>query len=272
MKDILVFIDFSETSRKALDQAASIAQREHAALTLCHVYHASSKRSKDEASSLLASMATEMSVNITKPITKLGEGDFFVEAERIVAELKPDLVVAANHGVKSLDHRIFGSAIHKLVQQIEAPTLLINEAAEVSEGGFKNIMLPAAPHPDFHLKVEAAASVLAPEGKILLFVIIQPGQPLDPDSARNMDRAKEWLTSQNVKWEYREVDAVKHAIGYADQTLRVMGSEQMDLIAIMARISDKHRHFGKIDKERVLLNEEGFQVLCANGPAPKKQE
>ena len=62
------------------------------------------------------------------------------------------------------------------------------------------------------------------------------------------------------------MDAESYSVGYSKDTLAKVGEMGVDLISIMSEVSDKATVSAmKMDKENVILNEEGVAVLAVNG-------
>ncbi|NND77628.1 MAG: universal stress protein [Flavobacteriales bacterium] len=264
MENLLVLVDFTDTANVAIDQAIALAKKDNARITICHIVGTH----KDEHTDILkteldpfvqrvkdAGVSVELAMDF---------GDLHTSAQDLVSKLKPDLVVVGTHGREGVKQELFGSNIYKLVRDIPGPTLVVNDNTKVSNGGFKKVMLPVAPHSDFLVKVEQTCHVVAKDGVVVIYAIIKPGVPLDDEILSNIEKTKKLLDDRGVKWQYMEDESDRFSVGYSGQTLDSMVKEEMDLITIMANVSSRNLHFGKMDKENVLLNEQGLPVLCAN--------
>jgi hypothetical protein len=194
----------------------------------------------------------------------VGYGDLNSEVNHIVSKLKPDLVVVGTHGKQGIRQNLFGSAIYKLVRKIPTATLVISDHVKLVEGGYKKVMLPVAPHPDYIEKVKQTCDLVDKDGKICIFAIIKQGVPLDDMILKNIEAAKVEMDARGVKWEYLETESDVYSIGYSKETLENVAKSDMDLISIMTYVSSQNKHFGKMDKENVLLNKQGLAVLCTN--------
>ncbi|NNC83583.1 MAG: universal stress protein, partial [Flavobacteriales bacterium] len=218
MKNILVLVDFTETADIAVKQALQFAQRDSAAITFCHI-----AQSKDDGSEALIkelqpygdqAQSLGLDYNIM-----IGHGDLFDEVEAIVSKVGPDLIVVGTHGKHGIKQNLFGSAIHKLVRHIPAPSLVVNDHTRVIEGGYKKVMMPVAPHEDYLVKVEQTIDLMAPDGEIVIFAILKPGVPLDEEILRNIEATKKLLEERGVKYSYQEEDSDRYSIGYSKETL-----------------------------------------------------
>lgn len=264
MKNILVFLDFSTTAVLAFDQALAIAVMKDANLRLCHI-------TKDLNASTQTEVEIKMKPFIEKAKAKGVKADFVIEsgelfetAKLLTTRLKPDLIVAGTHGSEGIHLRLFGSAIHKLVREVAAPTLVLGKSCKPMSSGYQKVLVPADIHPRYLQKVSRSADLLAPDGEITLLTIHNPNLPIEEATTGIIDTAKKNLDDRKVKWKAVELKAKPHEIGYAMQTLEYMRREKIEMIAIAAEVSERYRHFGKLDKEAILLNEDGFMVLCIN--------
>ena len=158
---------------------------------------------------------------------------------------------------------LFGSKVFELVGHCKAPVMVLCETSNIIEKGFERILLPVAPHDDFLKKVEAAADWIAEEGVISIYAIDKPGVGLDDDIQRNIEQTKAYLDEHGVSWEFLKEDADWFSVGNAQQTLDFMKKNHVDLVAIMGEVSETNRHFGKMDKESVILNPYGIATLLA---------
>lgn len=264
MKRILVFLDFSATAVLAFDQALALAEIKAGNLSLCHITKDLDENIKKEVEIKMKPFIEKAKAKGVRADYVIETGELFEMAKQVTARLKPDLIVAGTHGSEGIHLRLFGSAIHKLVREVAAPTLVLGKSCKPISSGFKRILIPADIQARYMHKVARAADLLADDGEITLLTIENPSLPTEDTTHANIDKAKKILDDRKVKWKYIELTAKPHEIGYAMQTLEYMRQEKMQMIAIAAEVSERFKHFGKLDKEAILLNEDGFMVLCVN--------
>lgn len=264
MDKILVLLDFTDTADISLEQAIHLGKQHNASLCLVHVSSSQRNKVQDQLMEDLRPFAQKVEQAGLEHQVIIGYGDLFTEVNQIVLKLKPDLVVVGTHGKNGLRQNLFSSNIYKLIKKIPTSTLVVNDNTKVSSAGFKKVMLPVAPHQDFIIKVEQTCELVAEGGKVVIFAIVKEGMPLDERILNNIKAAQVEMDIRGVTWEYKEVSSESYSVGYSKETLKQVASDEMDLISIMTDISSENQHFGKIDKENVLLNEQGLPVLCAN--------
>lgn len=264
MKHILVLVDMTTTAVQAVSQALSLASDREIRITICHIHRTESGTTDEDIRAELepfSALAKERGVACEICIC---QGDLFEEAAAAVKRLQPDLTVAGTHGSAGIDLSNFGSAIHKLVRKVSVPTLVIGQTCTPVDKGFRKVLIPAGVHSNYLIGVEKACDLMADHGEIILFAIVSKDGAIAPEAVRNIDAAKDILESRGVSWHYEEVPAAPYSVGYAAQTLDYMRKTKVEMVVIPAEVSRQNILFGKLDKEAMLLNEDGIQVLCVN--------
>lgn len=140
---ILVPVDFSECSRKALDYALPFAGKFGAALTLLHVIHANYYAANNEyttfdypelMSELRQSGEEELrlladSVRKECPVKTMIEtghpGEVIVTAAK---ELGMNLIIVSTHGRTGLKRALLGSTAEYVVRHAPCPVLVVRES------------------------------------------------------------------------------------------------------------------------------------------------
>lgn len=263
MKHILVFTDFSDVCFRAFTQALTIAEMKEAKVSLCHIRSEESGDTNEveEEMNRYSDKAREAGVPFEGSVCT---GDLYEEAAATARRLNPDLVVTGTHGSAGIGLKTLGSAIHKLVRTLPVPSLIMGEKGKVQPDGYEKVLVPAGDQPSYLPGIKKVTELMAEAGKVVLFSIVSNQKPLSPEATRNRDEAKRILDERGIAWSSEEATAAPHATGFAPQTLEFMREQNMELIVIPAEVSKRNRHFGKLDKEAVLLNEDGFHVLCIN--------
>lgn len=144
---ILVPVDFSPSSREALDAAAGLAQKFGAELYLLHVipeYASVSLPATVSQESLVEAERKAANERFAASKTALGAKGvkcaFSVEVGSDVAGTildaiereKADLVVFTTHGLSGWYPQVFGSIAEKLVRLVQCPVLLLRTSKPAS--------------------------------------------------------------------------------------------------------------------------------------------
>ena len=141
LKRILVPIDFSPASIKALKYAVPLAEQFGASICLVHVVEQASFANDLQNVPLavpdekLASIAKEHLISLSKkvikklipvfPHTRIGKP--FVEIATLAQTQNIDLIVIATHGHTGLKHALLGSTTEKVVRHAPCPVLVVRE-------------------------------------------------------------------------------------------------------------------------------------------------
>jgi len=264
MQNILTLFDFTSTSEKALNQSIALAKLHGSKVTLLHIADFYADDEKIKLKEKLEVYSKQIEEEGLESAVIITQGTLIKEVSYVVNTLNPDLVIVGTHGKKGIKQTLFGSTIYKMVQDIPANTLVLNDDSKIVQGGFKKILLPVAPHSDYLLKVKAAKNLIAENGMMVIFALVKPGTDLDKKILKNVADTKEYLDKHEIRWSYFSEDSTKYTLGYSKETLELVSGMNMDLISIMTRVSDENQSFGKMDKENLLLNKQGMPILCAN--------
>lgn len=142
LKSILVPIDFSADSRKALRYAAAFARQFNAKITLLHVvipipasteypYGPVAMQFQDESTvrtikdQLLTLGRKEAGDRMSQAVVRCGPA--FDEISRAAKELHIDLIVLSTHGYTGLSHILLGSTAERVVRHAPCPVLIVRE-------------------------------------------------------------------------------------------------------------------------------------------------
>lgn len=129
-RQILVCLDFSEFSERALDHAIFVAEEYHAELQALHVVEdvsgpgfvddiANAQKRMDE----LLSARTKSSSKIAT-IVKTGRA--YREISQLARDIHAGLVIMGVHGRNSLDDAVFGSTIYRVILSGVCPVLAVH--------------------------------------------------------------------------------------------------------------------------------------------------
>jgi nucleotide-binding universal stress UspA family protein len=142
IKSILVPIDFSPSSEKALAYAVVFARQFGATLTLLHVVE--SVATPDFAKSFPLVMEndrvmTECQQHLERVLkdlqiepklvekTLVRQGPSYHEIAEAARTLKADLIILSTHGYTGLKHALLGSTTERVVRHAPCPVLVVRE-------------------------------------------------------------------------------------------------------------------------------------------------
>lgn len=143
IKSIVVPVDFSATSRRALAYAVRLAEQFGGKITVIHVIEpiaapefaavalliendAARKAAKAKLEELLREMKVSKRL-IEKTVVRFGTP--FAEITAAARTLKADLIVLTTHGYTGLKHVLMGSTAERVVRHAPCPVLTVREKA-----------------------------------------------------------------------------------------------------------------------------------------------
>ena len=141
LKRILVPIDFSDCSKKALQYALPLAKEHEAAITLLYVvapaygagefggidYAQLEASMKDGRAKELAKLALDEVRGEVSTDTLVRVGSPTLEIVEMARSLPADLIVISTHGRTGLKHVVLGSVAEHVVQRAPCPVLVVRE-------------------------------------------------------------------------------------------------------------------------------------------------
>lgn len=191
IRDILCPIDFSESSRRALDHAATIANWYGSRVTLLHVftilpvvaYAEGGERLPaapvlcTDRDALLTSVQTfaDAEVGSSVPVTcDVAEGDIADTILSKACTLRSDLIVMGTHGRSGFERLVLGSITNKVLRRAECPVLSVPprvpDAVPIPSTLFKHIVC-AVDFSTWSLRGLAYAMSLAQDADARLTVV-----------------------------------------------------------------------------------------------------
>jgi nucleotide-binding universal stress UspA family protein len=161
IEKILVPLDFSSASMKALDYAVSLAKQFHAAIHLVHVYPPDEASSVSGAGHLLFQSA-EVIERLNEELTGIHRqhvpafrpenchvrgGRPYQEIVSLAREIDADLIALSTRGHSGLKHLLLGSTAERVVRSARCPVLVTRKRKQRSKPtpkafGVRTILVP----------------------------------------------------------------------------------------------------------------------------------
>jgi nucleotide-binding universal stress UspA family protein len=142
LRTILVPIDFSSCSRKALQYAIPLAKEFGAALTLLHVVHVNYAAGPEFGAMDFPLIEADLRKSAEEELAKLGAAEVqgrvvfaclvrsgleVIEIVGAAKKLESDLIVISTHGRTGLKHVFMGSVAENVVRLAPCPVLVVRE-------------------------------------------------------------------------------------------------------------------------------------------------
>lgn len=173
-KRVLASTDFSETSLKAIRQAAYIAQKNNAILHLLHVvdkhyesfsiidpiifnksfYDKFIEKATDKISQIADEFQKEYNLKVYTHVTVGSISEEILSASK---SLHIDLIVMGTHGYKPLESLIIGSNAYRVLSKSKIPVLVLSEKSEKSN--IQKILMPISTNVISRYKVDYTLSL-----------------------------------------------------------------------------------------------------------------
>jgi nucleotide-binding universal stress UspA family protein len=142
LRTILVPIDFSACSRKALQYAIPLAKEFSAALTLLHVVHVNYAAGPEFGAMDFPLIEADLRKSAERELARLAAAEIqgqvafeclvrsgleVIEIVDVAKELESDLIVISTHGRTGLKHVFMGSVAENVVRLAPCPVLVVRE-------------------------------------------------------------------------------------------------------------------------------------------------
>ena len=231
MTQIIVGIDFSNSSMVALKIAVDIANRTGADILMAWVE--TSELTKDEAKTELHRIATEFTPKLNgKKITYIiCQGKVYQAMANLVEAETPDLIVIGAHGKGGFDEKYAGQNVFKIVTECKCPVLTIRETFNFDKH-LEKLILPIDSSRDTRQKVPWTIEFakMFPHSHICVLGV----QTTHIKSVRNIVRGyvnsvESFLTKHNLPYTTEYVDSEN----VTASTLEYAKKINADLIVVM---------------------------------------
>ena len=141
LRNILVPVDFTETSDRALDYALALAEKFDATVTALHTYEIPVYGFPDGAMIATGDVAARISTaaqtaldtlvasrkNKGAPLVgKLTNGVAYDEINRVALEIGADLIVIGTHGRRGIARALLGSVAENVIRTATVPVLTLH--------------------------------------------------------------------------------------------------------------------------------------------------
>lgn len=262
-KQILVPVDFTQTSKHAATCAAKIARISGMKIMLLHIQ--SVKSTPEDATELISmaiSLRSEFSIACDYLIR---EGKIFYEIAKEAGEPAYSLMVIGSHGFKGIKEKLLGADILKLVKNIPVPVLVIQKGHTLPAEGIKTIVFPAGSHESFQNQIDATILIAGMfNSEVHLYTIEKPGFPWSDSLKANIEKTVHEFAVNNIRYKRVNEEQKTFSPGYAKQILQYAEKVNADLISVMSVPTNEFYYIADSDKERLLTNEMKIPVLCSS--------
>ena len=242
---VLIPIDFSATSKLALEHAAHVCKAFNAELHLVHIYKTSTIDVLPNLTATSASLPDYESLRdmVIEELNEIGKkfGERYnvgynIEVKTgsvskgIIAsatDSKSDIIIMGTHGVSGFEEFFIGSNAYRVVTSATVPVLTVQEAAD--HMGFENIVLPIDSTQHTRDKVSQAVSLAKSLGsKVHIAQLVTDAEDKAVLNLK-VKQVEEHLSHNDIPFE----TTVLEGSNITEMTLTFSQTVKADLIAIM---------------------------------------
>lgn len=262
---ILIPVDFTEASDKAIEFGIHIAAKMHAGISLLHVFEDDGITMEECEEKL-----RKLSLNVNARDDAFSDyicqkGNIFEVIPEIASKSAFRLMIVGAHGRKGLRQKFFGADIIKLLKRIPIPALVVQKTSVMPEKGFSKTVFPVGSHDAYERKIEAMfliAGLCDPE--IHIYSISKPGFEQSEQLRQNIKLAEARFKEKGIAYFRVDEDQNVFSVGFAKQTLAYAREIGANMISIMVNPTREYAYFADSDKEAIIMNEQGIPVLCTS--------
>ena len=146
---ILIPVDFTPASEKAIEFGILLARKGHFNLSLLHVFE-DDGYSFEDCETKLKSLAEKIDSDEDFFCDyRCERGNIFNIITAIASQAIYRMMVIGTHGPKGIRQKFFGPDILKLLKKASIPSVIVQEGSNVPEGGFTKAIFPVGGHDDY---------------------------------------------------------------------------------------------------------------------------
>jgi len=260
MKKIALLVDFTGVCQLAMEHAALIARQSLCQLVLLHVAPHHKQTEDKEIKTKIREFAGILDKEGVPFAVQVDYGDFFGIIGQSINKLNVDLIVVGTHGIKGINQDFVGSAVLRLIRQLNIPSLIVQGHCQTPQEGYLNILIPLLgklKNPASISKVNPFASVFNSKTHFLGFYNEENKPVVIQQNEEFSKMMKEAGFETGVEVEESSV----YTSSFSKSIVQYADIEEIHLIVMMIYDADEG-YFNDYDKENILLNRLGKAILC----------
>lgn len=244
---ILIPIDFSETSKLALEHAANLCSKFNSKLHLLHVHASSNTNVLPNLTATDASISNDDKVKemVIEELNTIGnnfkekygveyqievrEGNISKEISLAAAEVEADMIVMGTHGVSGFEEFFLGSNAYRTVTSSSVPVLTIQK--HITKIGYDKIVMPIDASKHTRDKASQVATFAEAFGSTVYIAALISEYHEEEENIFNLKvkQVEEFFDSKGVKHEKKVI----HGDNIAEMTIKYSEEVGADLTVVM---------------------------------------
>ena len=244
-KSFLVPYDFTEASKKALDQTIELSKYENSKVIILHVI--SKENERNTASKKIDELISQLNVNIEIE-NKVIKGSIFTTIGEVAEEKNCSAVIMGTHGVSGMQ-KVFGSFAMKVIISTGVPFMVVQKETKIKT--FNNICLSIDATAE-SIQIINTAAILAKTYNAKIHIIAEKEK--DVSKARKIKNNLLILSKKMKKMEVNyELELLERKGEWIDTIIEFAHQRKMDMFAY------------SYDSDRLLASKDKFsQSLLFN--------
>ena len=244
-KSFLVPYDFTEASKKALDQTIELSKYENSKVIILHVI--SKENERNTASKKIDELISQLNVNIEIE-NKVIKGSIFTTIGEVAEEKNCSAVIMGTHGVSGMQ-KVFGSFAMKVIISTGVPFMVVQKETEIKT--FNNICLSIDATAE-SIQIINTAAILAKTYNAKIHIIAEKEK--DVSKARKIKNNLLILSKKMKKMEVNyKLELLERKGEWIDTIIEFAHQRKMDMFAY------------SYDSDRLLASKDKFsQSLLFN--------
>lgn len=218
MKQIIVGIDFSVYSFRAMEYAAVLASKTGAGITMVWVNKSGIQDTADAETRLEEMLRTFSGKSgIGKIGYLMASGKVYLEISRIAEEKKADFIVIGVHGESGFDPFWMGSTSHRIISHAACPVISIGKDVDFNRPATR-ILLPIDNSENTRQKLPIAIDLagIFSAKIVLLGVFTSKLENVTSEAKAYINEVKTFLAGHKIPYEYFEIQHHKYAAAVLD--------------------------------------------------------
>lgn len=259
---IIVPVDFSEASEKAVHHAITISKTTGGSIDLFHVMDEIAPGVVIEKMNRLSELVSSAGVDVNSII---GEGPVLQTITDTAKKGNYKLMVIGTHGPRGVRQMLFGADIMRILRHNPCPAVVVQKDAD-SEKPIRKILLPVGNHENYLDLVRATClCAIALDAEVTIYWQQKPFEQPSEGIFENIQITRDLMDQFDVNYDEVKVEPAAKASELAKQIMEYAKKENFDMVGLMPNANKSDDYFGDGDKERVLTNDENIPILCSKG-------
>jgi nucleotide-binding universal stress UspA family protein len=259
---IIVPVDFTEASNKAVHHAITISKTTGGSIDLFHVLDELSPDTVNDKLEVLSDLVEAAGISVK---TIIGEGPILSTITETAKKGNYKLMVIGTHGPKGVRQILFGADIMRVLRHNPCPAVVVQKDAD-PEKQIRKILLPVGNHENYLDLVRATClCAIALDASVTIYWQQKPYEQLKDGIFENIQVTRDLMDQFDVNYDEVKVEPAAKSSELAKQIMAFAKNGNYDMVGLMPNANKSDDYFGDSDKEKVLTNEENIPILCSKG-------